>query len=65
MYPVIRSHDEQALDNMSEEKKRSLTYRCGPFQIKALLSRPQKNGESRPPSRGQQGVQGSPDEGYN
>ena len=53
MYPAIRSYDEQAFDNMSEEsakknkKKLSLRNRCGLFQVKAWLSRPEKNGGLR------------------
>ena len=42
----IRSYDEQAFDNMSEESEKknnlralSLINRCGLFQLKAVLSR--------------------------
>ena len=44
MYTAIRSYDEQAFNNMSEESEKkktlSLINRCGLFQVKAWLSRP-------------------------
>ena len=52
MYPVIRSSDEQAFINMSEERERkkrlSLRNRCGLFQVKAWLSRPKNMVASDP-----------------
>ena len=44
MYPAIHRYDDQAFDDMSEEsgkKTKTLLLRngCGPFQVKALLSR--------------------------
>ena len=43
MYTAIRSYDEQAFDNMSDESEKkhtlSLRNRCGLFQVKAWLSR--------------------------
>ena len=42
MYTEIRSYDEQAFDNMSEEsEKKTLLFRnrCGLFQVNAWLSR--------------------------
>ena len=53
MYTAIRSCDEQAFDNMSEEgekknKKLSSRNRCCLFEVKAWLSRPKKHGGFRP-----------------
>ena len=77
MYPAIRSDDEQAFDNMSEEseEKKTLSERshCHLFQVKTWLRRP-KNMAASDPSEvtketpfdpRQQGGRGSPDEGYN
>ena len=43
IYPAIRSYDEQAFDNMSEESENNniIVNRCGLFQVKAWLSRPE------------------------
>ena len=57
MYPAIRSSDEQAFDNMSEEsgkkkeKKLSLRNRCSLFQIKAWLNKPKKTWWLQSPAR--------------
>ena len=52
IYPVIRSYDEQAFNNVSEESERkktlSLRNRCGLFQVKAWLSRPENMAVSDP-----------------
>ena len=51
MYPAIRSYDEQAFDNMSEESEKntlSLKNLCGLFQVKAWLSRPKNMVASDP-----------------
>ena len=52
MYPAIRSYDEQAFDNMSDESEKkhtlSLRNRCGLFQVKAWLSRPKNMVASDP-----------------
>ena len=78
MYLAIRSYDEQAFDNMSEESKKkknpklSLINRCGLFQVKAWLSRPKNVAASDPSSvtqdipsdLGERGGRGAPDEGY-
>ena len=51
MYPGIRSYDEQAFDNVSEEsetKPSSSRNRCSLFQVKAWLSRPKNMVASDP-----------------
>ena len=48
MYQAIRRNDDQAFDDMSEESENkflsalALRNHCGLFQVKALLSRPNK-----------------------
>ena len=53
LYPAIRSYDEQAFDNTSEEsgkKKKTLSLRnhCGLFQVEAWLSRSKNMAASDP-----------------
>ena len=51
IYSAIRSYDEQAFDNMSEESEKktlSLRNHCGLFQVKAWLSRPKNMAASDP-----------------
>ena len=50
-YTAIRSYDEQAFNNMSEESEKitlSLRNRCGLFQDDAWLSRPKNMVASDP-----------------
>ena len=77
IYPGIRSYDEQAFNNMSEEsqKKQTLSLKncCGLFRVKARLSRPKNMVASEPSEVTQEtpkdprerGGQESPDEGFN
>ena len=55
MYTMIRSDVEEAFNNMSEESEKkktlSLRNRCGLFQVKAWLSRPQKTWQLQTPAR--------------
>ena len=76
-HSAIHSYDEQAFDNMSEESNKkktlSLRIRCGLFDVKSWLSRPENMAatdpsevtQETPEDPRQRGGQGSPDEGYN
>ena len=76
MYPAIRSYDEQAFDNMSEESENNnfiVKTSLQPVPSQGVDEQAKKHGSFRP-QRGdpgyalrlrERGGRGSPDEGYN